>query len=472
MSEKPPADHHEAPTTAPNRDRPAAPSPLDGDGEGGGAGDEDGNADATVGPDDALAADATQEDKGDVAAPGLPSQSSLRQQRRERRQARRRRIAELFRRFIRAEATGGLVLFASTLLALALAHSTLAPSVAVLWQQPLGLQLFGTHFQLSTADWINDGLMALFFLLVGMEIKRELVHGELDSPRKAALPVIAAGFGMLAPALIYLTVSRLGGPAIRRGWAIPTATDIAFTVGVMALLGRRVPMGLRVFVTALAIADDLGAVLVIALFYSAKLNLARLAICAGVTVLLIACNRLGLRRRSVYAGLGLLLWLAMLHSGIHATIAGVILGLCTPLPTGERFSRALQYPVALVVLPLFALCNAGITLPLQAAVLQSAVEQPITLGVFFGLLLGKPIGIFSAAVLAVLLRVGQLPSGTRYLALLGAAMLCGIGFTMSIFTAQLAFADPTQLVQAKLGILAGSLASALAGALVLRLSTR
>lgn len=421
-------------------------------------------------PADDADADA-DDDRLDRSAPA-PSQSSLRSLRRERRQARRRRIAELFRRFIRAEATGGLVLLASTLLALSLAHSRFAQTVAMLWQQPIGLDAFGLRFHLSTADWVNDGLMALFFLLVGMEIKRELVHGELDSPRKAALPVIAAGFGMLAPALIYLVVSSLGGPSVRRGWAIPTATDIAFTVGVMVLLGRRVPMGLRVFVTALAIADDLGAVLVIALFYSAKLNLLRLGLCVLWAAALFVCNRVGIRRSRVYVILGLLLWLSMLHSGIHATIAGVILGLCTPLSTAERFSRALQYPVALFVLPLFALCNAGIALPLDAASLRGALAQPVTIGVFLGLLCGKPLGIFSAAVLAVLLRVGQLPSGTRYPALLGAAMLCGIGFTMSIFTAQLAFSDPAQLAQAKLGILGGSLCSAIAGTLVLRLATR
>jgi NhaA family Na+:H+ antiporter len=239
----------------------------------------------------------------------------------------------------------------------------------------------------------------------------------------------------------------------------------------MALLGRRVPMGLKVFVTALAIADDLGAVLVIALFYSAKLDLGLLALCAGLTVALILCNRLGVKRRRAYLILGGLLWAAMLHSGIHATIAGVILGLCTPQATAERLNRALQYPVALFVLPLFALCNAGITLPLDSASLQAALHEPVSRGVFFGLLVGKPLGIFFAAVLAVLLRVGQLPSQSTYRSLLGAAMLCGIGFTMSIFTGQLAFSDATLLGQAKLGILAGSLCSALAGSLLLRLTT-
>jgi NhaA family Na+:H+ antiporter len=416
------------------------------------------------------------EDKEDLLPRGpQPSgergAASLRSLRRERRAARRRQIAELFRRFIRAEATGGVVLLASTVLALALAHSPLAPQMAQVFRAHLGLVGAGQSFGLSVAEWINDGLMALFFLLVGMEIKRELIHGELDSPRKAALPVIAAGFGMLVPALIYLAVSAHGGPTIRRGWAIPTATDIAFTVGVMALLGRRVPMGLKVFVTALAIADDLGAVLVIALFYSAKLDLGLLALCAGLTVALILCNRLGVKRRRAYLILGGLLWAAMLHSGIHATIAGVILGLCTPQATAERLNRALQYPVALFVLPLFALCNAGITLPLDSASLQAALHEPVSRGVFFGLLVGKPLGIFFAAVLAVLLRVGQLPSQSTYRSLLGAAMLCGIGFTMSIFTGQLAFSDATLLGQAKLGILAGSLCSALAGSLLLRLTT-
>lgn len=417
-------------------------------------------------------AGAASEDRLALSAAALSSRTSMRSLRRERRASRRRRMAELFRRFIRAEATGGMVLLVNTLIALSLAHSSLATWVAALWQQPIGIELSALRFHLTTAEWINDGLMALFFLLVGMEIKRELVQGELDSPRKAALPVIAAGFGMLVPALIYLSVSGLGGAEVRRGWAVPTATDIAFTVGVMALLGRRVPMGLRVFVTALAIADDLGAVLVIALFYSAKLHVLRLVLCAALTAGLLACNRLGVRKPRAYVVLGGLLWLAMLHSGIHATIAGVILGLCTPLSTGERFSRALQYPVALFVLPLFALCNAGVTLPVDAASLRVALSQPISVGVFLGLLLGKPLGIFTAAVLAVVLRVGQLPSGTRYPALLGAAMLCGIGFTMSIFTAQLAFQEATLLGQAKLGIFAGSLTSAIVGALMLRLTSR
>ena len=457
----------------PTSSSPAAPAQPAGDATRSSA-DPDERANPSAPADDA--ADAADELDDEHARPllnksGERSLGSQRSLRRERRAARRKRIAELFRRFIRAEATGGVVLLTSTILALALAHSPLAAQMAAVWRAHLGLSTAGYSFGLSVAEWVNDGLMALFFLLVGMEIKRELIHGELDSPKKAALPVIAAGFGMLAPALIYLLVSAGGGPLIRRGWAIPTATDIAFTVGVMALLGRRVPMGLKIFVTALAIADDLGAVLVIALFYSAQLNWTLIALSVALTAALVACNRFGVRRRRIYLLLGGLLWATMLHSGIHATIAGVVLGLCTPQTTAERLSRALQYPVALFVLPLFALCNAGITLPLDAAALSGALHQPVSRGVFFGLLLGKPLGIFSAAVLAVLFRIGQLPSQASYRSLLGAAMLCGIGFTMSIFTGQLAFSDATLLGQAKLGILAGSLCSAILGSLMLRLTT-
>ena len=386
---------------------------------------------------------------------------------------RRRRLAAAFVRFLRAEATGGVVLMINTVLALGLARSPWASQVRDLWHWFLGGRLHGIRVGLTLADWINDGLMALFFLLVGMEIKRELIAGELGSVRKAAMPVLAALGGMLMPALLYLATAQLAGdaahPGVRRGWAIPTATDIAFTIGVMALLGRRVPMGLRIFVTALAIADDLGAVVVIALFYSGQLHLWAIGAVAAITLALALCNRLGVRRLSPYLLLGLLLWTAMLHSGIHATIAGVILGACIPLASTSRLEKALQYPVALGVLPLFALCNAGITLPADMEALRSALVHPATAGVFLGLVIGKPIGIVAAALLSARLGLGELPDATPPRILLGAAMLCGIGFTMSIFTAQLAFVDDGMLMKAKLGIFAGSLCAAVAGTLYLRM---
>lgn len=389
----------------------------------------------------------------------------------------RHRILRSFRRFLRAEATGSLVLMGMTVVALWLANSRYAEAFTALWQHHVPVGVGAARLELTLAEWVNDGLMALFFLLVGLEIKRELLEGALASLRRAALPVVAALGGMAMPALLYLLCCALfgAGSVVRRGWAVPTATDIAFTVGVMTLLGKRVPLPVKVFVTALAIADDLGAVLVIALFYSAKVRWAWLAGMAGLMLLLVLLNRLGVRRLAIYLLLGAVLWGLTLRAGIHATLSGVLLGACVPLRQEKesdgpspllRLAHALEYPVALVVLPLFALANAGVSLPLHAA----ALSRPETAGVLFGLLFGKPLGIALASLLAVKLRIGELPANSSWPTLAGAAMLCGIGFTMSIFTAQLAFGAEAGLLDgAKLGILGGSISSALAGALFLRL---
>lgn len=439
------------------------------------------------------------------------------------------RAQTTFLRFLKAEATGGVLLIVAAAVAMVLMNSRYAAPFEALWQSHLELRAGRFALELTLREWINDGLMALFFLVVGLEIKRELLQGELASPRRAALPVLAAVGGMAAPGLIFFLLTR--GAGLQRGWGIPTATDIAFTVGVMALLGRRVPLWSKVFVTALAIADDLGAVVVIAIFYTGKLVLAPLAGVAGATLLLIGLNRLGVRRLAPYLLVGAALWLAMLRSGVHATLAGVILGMCVPLretrpaqdfvdaalhavqilrgepatdpdppepapapddhaphPTEGRESAlaavlstiyglrsplhrlgdALHGAVALGVLPLFALGNAGVPLSLPGTGSGPVLAQPVITGAFFGLLLGKPLGIVTASFLAVRLGIGELPPGGSFRQLLGAAMLAGIGFTMSIFITGLAYTEDPLVQSAKLGILAGSLTSALAGTLWLR----
>lgn len=417
-------------------------------------------------------------------SPHLPDQSaanagglrSAQLARRLRRQAR-----ALFLRFLRAEATGGALLILAAVAAMVLANSPSAERFAALWHHPLSLGLGRFALQLSLHAWINDGLMATFFLVVGLEIKRELVHGELASPRRAALPVLAALGGMIAPGLVFTALTW--GTGLGRGWGIPTATDIAFTVGVMTLLGRRVPLWTKVFVTALAIADDLGAVIVIAIFYTGRIAIAPLVGVAGMTLLLLALNRLRVRRLWPYLILGLPLWVAMLQSGVHATLAGVLLGLCVPVSideqtatepaeSGSALEHAIHRSVTLAVLPLFALCNAGVVLPRVGPDLWETLRHPVTAGVFCGLLLGKPLGICAASVLAVRLRLGELPAGGTVRQLVGAAMLAGIGFTMSIFVTGLAYAEPKLVASAKLGIILGSLGSAILGAAWLAIIAR
>jgi NhaA family Na+:H+ antiporter len=437
------------------------------------------------------------------------------------RQSFRRLLQSSFLRFIRAEAASGIILIITTVVALALANSPLRQRFASLWSMEIELRAYRVALALPLRDWINDGLMAVFFLIVGMEIKRELIQGELASLKKAALPVVAAVGGMLVPALIFLSFTY--GTPQSRGFGIPTATDIAFTVGVMAILGRRVPLGAKVFVTALAIADDLGAVVVIAIFYSSHAALIGLLPVLGLTLILVGFNWLGVRRLSVYLIGGVLLWLAMHSAGVHATLAGIVLAMCIPL-TGrhgdrdfmvaaehavnvyedglfgdvvddpdqlrERRESALRalaeviagmksplhrleqhlHPlVAFGILPLFALANAGVELPALSSSGSSLWQQPVTLGVFFGLLVGKPLGIFVFGFLAIKLGLGAMPSRTTYRVLLGSAMLAGIGFTMSIFITGLAFRDPALVTAAKLGVLSGSLGSALLGVVWLRL---
>lgn len=318
---------------------------------------------------------------------------------------------------------------------------------------------------------INDGLMVIFFLVVGLEIKRELLAGELAGLRKAILPVVGAVGGMIAPAALFLVFN--GGGEAARGWAIPTATDIAFALGALSLLGSRIPIGLKVFLTAFAIVDDLGAVLIIALFYTSTLNLVALAAGATVLALLWWMNRRGVTSLSAYLIPGILIWACILLSGIHATIAGVLLALAIPLKVEEGMKSPLEtlegrlHPwVAFIIMPVFALANAGVTLGDGASIMH-----PISMGVVAGLFVGKQIGVFVAVALAVRIGIASLPEATNWVHMYGASILGGIGFTMSLFVAGLAFSDSLSLDAAKIGILFGSVLSGIVGYTVLRFWT-
>jgi NhaA family Na+:H+ antiporter len=359
---------------------------------------------------------------------------------------------------------------ASAALALVVANSPLAPAYFGLLKSYLG--------PLSVLHWINDGLMALFFLLVGLEIKRELLDGQLRTWPDRILPGVAAVGGMVAPAVIYVAINW-SSPETLRGWAIPTATDIAFALGVLALLGPRVPVSLKVFLTALAILDDLGAVVIIALFYTANLDVYALLGALFVLGLLRGLNAFGIRRLAPYLVLGAILWVLMLKSGVHATIAGVVLAFTIPLrespgrPEDEtsplhRLEHALSPWSAFLVLPVFGFANAGVSL---AGVSGHMLLDPVTLGVALGLFLGKQVGVFGAVWTIVRLGWAQKPAHAGWMHIYGIALLCGVGFTMSLFIGLLAFAGRPDLeAETKIGVLLGSIACMVLGALVLRLA--
>jgi len=374
-----------------------------------------------------------------------------------------RRIGAI-RRFLDSQTSSGLVLMAAAALALILANSPFAGAYEAALHRHLG--------PLSLSHWINDGLMAIFFLLVGLEIKREMVDGQLSTWPRRILPGLAALGGMIVPALLYLSFNR-GGTA--SGWAIPAATDIAFALAVIRLVGDRVPASLRVFLAALAIIDDLGAVAVIAAFYSTSISVVDLAGAAAMLLLLGAFHRMGARRLSPYLMVGVVLWALMLRSGIHATIAGVLLAFVIPIGDAEnsplhRLEHALHTPVGFLILPVFGLANAGVpVLGLPA----SAWASPVTLGVGTGLLVGKLLGVFGMTMLAIRTGLADAPAHASRMQILGTALLCGIGFTMSIFITLLAFpGDPLLQAEAKLGVMAGSLLSGLLGFAVLRRAAR
>ncbi|WCT73553.1 Na+/H+ antiporter NhaA [Sphingomonas naphthae] len=374
------------------------------------------------------------------------------------------RAPSILRSFLHNEAAGGLLLMGAAALAMVIANSPLAPGYFGLLHAYAG--------PLSVHHWINDGLMALFFLLVGLEIKRELIVGHLSQPSDRVLPVIAAVAGMAAPAIVYLAIAG-GTPGLARGWAVPAATDIAFALGVLALLGGRAPTSLKLFLTTVAIVDDMGAVVIIAVAYTASLNLLALAAAAGVLALMVALNRRGVRRLGPYLLLAALLWLAVLLSGIHATIAGVLAALTIPLraPDGEhrdgplsRLEHGLHPWVAFGIVPLFGLANAGVPL---GGLGPEVLIAPVTLGIAAGLFVGKQVGVFAAIRAATALGLAQRPAGTSWAQCYGVALLCGVGFTMSLFIGALAFTDPLLGEEVKIGVLGGSILSALAGAAVL-----
>lgn len=372
--------------------------------------------------------------------------------------------------FIESEASGGLVLMGAAALGMIVANSPLAEDYDHILHTYVG--------GLSILHWINDGLMALFFLLVGLEIKREMLVGELDSWPRRALPLIAAIGGMIAPALIFFAINYQT-PETWRGWAVPTATDIAFALGVLSLFGSRIPNSLKVFLTSLAIMDDLGAILIIAFFYATNLSMEALGLAAAATAVLFAFNWFGVKRLLPYLLVGLLLWVAMLFSGVHATLAGVVLALTIPLgnatgahgdgeANGEsplyRLEDALGLWVAFLVVPLFGFANAGVSL---AGLTMDMLLAPLSLGIVLGLFIGKQLGIMAFVAGAYRAGIVHLPSEASWRELYGVAILCGIGFTMSLFIGLLAFADEEHIAMTKLAVLAGSLISAFAGAAVL-----
>jgi NhaA family Na+:H+ antiporter len=381
------------------------------------------------------------------------------------------RVSGALARFVALEAASTILLLVATVVALALANSPLHETYEHALHLPLSLRVASFSLEMSIGHFVNDALMAIFFFVVGMEIKRELVRGELSSPRRAALPVFGALGGMIVPAAIYAAL-HWAGPALR-GWGIPMATDIAFAVAALGIFGARVPSGLKVFLLALAIADDIGAVVVIALFYATGVDPQWLAVVAAGLALCVFLPRFGVRSYGVYVLVGTLVWYATLKSGVHATIGGVLLGLLTPArplagaehaPVDDLVHRLHPW-VAFVIMPLFALCNAGVAL--DASSLGDAQTQRVAIGVVLGLLLGKPVGITLFAWLAVRSGVAELPSRVSWSQILGAGVLAGIGFTVALFIAALAFEDGRFVAGAKVGILAASLLATLLGAALL-----
>ena len=374
-------------------------------------------------------------------------------------------------RFIQHEAAGGIVLLVAAVLALVLANSPAAWLYDSLLGTPVVVQVGALRLDKPLLLWINDGLMAIFFFLVGLEIKRELIEGELSVGRQALLPAIAAIGGMAVPALIYAAVNW-GDVEAMQGWAIPAATDIAFALGVLALLGSRVPVSLKIFLLAVAIIDDLGAILIIALFYTYDLSFAALVLAGAGIAGLLALNVAGVTRLTPYAVLGLVIWVCVLKSGVHATLAGVVTALAVPLrtaaadePSPLAWAEESLHPwVTYGVLPLFAFANAGVSL---AGMTPASVLEPIPLGIALGLLLGKPIGIFLATYAAIRAGLGTWPEGSTRLQVLGVSALGGIGFTMSLFIGLLAFPEPAFAADVRLGVLGGSLLSATLGTLLL-----
>lgn len=377
------------------------------------------------------------------------------------------------REFLHTESAGGVLLLAASVAALIWANSPWQDSYRDLWSHHLAIDL-GVHtIDLSLGHWISDGLMTLFFFVVGLEIKRELVIGELRDPRRAALPAIAAVGGMVVPALIYAAFNAGGDGA--SGWGIPVATDIAMAVGVLSLLGSSVNRSLKIFLLALAIVDDVGAIVIIAIFYGGEFDGSAALVAGGLLVVVIACRLLGVQSLVVYVVLGTLLWVAVLDSGIHATLTGVVLALLAPArprpghdepSVVERLEHRLHPYTSFLVVPLFALANAGVSVSGDS--LRDAVSSPIAHGIVVGLVVGKLVGVSGATWLATRFGVGSLPDGVTWRGILGVSALAGIGFTVSLFVTSLAFTDPGQQDIARMAIIVASTTAAVLGTVILR----
>ena len=377
--------------------------------------------------------------------------------------------------FIKKESSSGILLIAVTLLALLLQNSFLTDAYTHFLHTPVHISIGTFGIAKPLLLWVNDGLMAIFFFLIGLEVKREVLEGELSSKSQIALPAIAALGGMIIPALVFTFFNHTDAFAMN-GWAIPTATDIAFALGILSLLGNRVPVSLKIFLMALAIIDDLGAIVIIALFYTSDLSFVSISIALGSIVILVGMNQLKVIKKAAYILVGIVLWISVLKSGVHATIAGVVLAFCIPLYSttrkGEHFSMLkemehdLHYWVAFFILPLFAFVNAGVDLKDLA---PSAIASDVSLGVILGLFLGKQVGVFGFSFLAIKLGFASLPTGSNFKQLYGVAILTGIGFTMSLFVNSLAYNDTDLFHYAdKLAILLGSFLSGIVGYFYLR----
>ena len=381
--------------------------------------------------------------------------------------------AERLRAFIASESAGGIILIVAAALALAIANSPLLPDYQKLLSTPVAFSAGSlVAIDKPLLLWINDGLMALFFFLIGLEVKREIVTGQLRSWKQASLPIIAAIGGMAIPAIVFVALN-LGSPENLRGWAIPAATDIAFALGLLALLGSRVPVALKALLLAIAIIDDIGAIAIIAIFYTENMNLAALALALVPAAAMLLLNRAGVARTIPYFLFAALLWICVLKSGVHATLAGVVTALFVPIATGEerpleRLEHALHPWVAFLILPIFAFANAGVSF---AGAGLDALLAPLSLGIAAGLVIGKQLGIFGACWLAVKAGWARLPEGVGFRHVYGLSCLAGIGFTMSLFIGNLAFVDPQQIAAVKFGVLGGSLVSAITGIVVLRFAS-
>lgn len=377
-------------------------------------------------------------------------------------------------RFLKLESASGIILMITATLAIIIANTPLSVYYNLLLDTPVEVRIGALEIAKPLLLWINDGLMAIFFFLVGLELKREVLEGELSDPKNIILPGIGAIGGMIVPATIYLLFNS-GDPAAAKGWAIPAATDIAFALGVLTLLGNRVPIALKVFLTSLAIFDDIGAIVIIALFYTSQISIGALIFAIACIPILYLMNMRGVSSRSPYIIIGILVWIGLLKSGVHATLGGVLLALFIPIKDSENpqlsplksLEHDLHSMVAFFVLPVFAFANAGISL---TDVSMEVMLHDVPVGVALGLFLGKPIGIFGLCATAIFIGLVKFPKGMSYLSLFGVSALCGIGFTMSLFVGSLAFEETgvNLLFDERLGIIVGSLASGVLGYFVLR----